>query len=789
MKPNNLSMLGVTSRRSFFKRAGILIVGFSMASDSRKAMAQNPINPTGLVDVTQVDSWLTIAQDGSVTAYSGKCEFGQGFQTVQYQLIAEELGVSMDRISLIFCDTGFTPDQGVTSGSQSHIAEFGPGGLRAALVTARSALFSLASQQLDTTVDQLAVQEGIIYMKSDPSQRVGYGQLLEGKRFNLTVNNSGTPKDPRTYTILGTSVPRIDLPPKVTGQFMYVHHVRLPGMLHGKVVRAPVVGAHVVSVDQSSVAALPGNVKVVVKQDFVGVVADKQWYALQAAEQLKVTWSAGDKLPSQAGLYEWMRQQPSADALVADSGDVDQMVGRAASTFKSTYLYPYQMHGSVASSCAVADVRGTGSNAYARIWTASQGVYPQRDSIAQVLGIPNANVRVIYMEGAGCYGLNGADTVCYDAALLSQAVGKPVRLQYTRKDEMTGAEHFGPAHVIDIRAGVDSNGQIIAWDFQGWSLSKGNRPNAGNPGNIVTGALVGFPTPVPTPAAATPPRSFSNNSNAAAAYLTGCVGACGGTGNIASERVLNHTIVSPFFTGPLRSPDRLQNTFANESFVDELAAFVEADPVAYRLRHLSDSRLIDVLNGAANAYQWDTRPSPKPGNAKTGVVTGRGIACVLYEGNNGYCALIAEVQVDQDSGVITVTRFVASQDSGAISNPNGLQNQMEGGALQGMSRALYEEVHWDDQSGTITSVDWRTYPVFHFGQPIPSVQTVLINRPDQSPLGAGECVITLVAAAIGNAVFDAIGARLRQVPFTRDRVLAALAARLSRGPRFPRENP
>jgi CO/xanthine dehydrogenase Mo-binding subunit len=767
----------VTSRRGFFRGVGILVVGFSVASDSRKVAAQNPINPTGLVDSTQVDSWLTIAQDGSVTVYSGKCEFGQGFQTVQYQLIAEELAVPMNQISLIFCDTGFTPDQGITSGSQSHIAEFGPGGLRAALVTARGALFSLAAQQLDTTVDQLDVQDGIIYLKSDPSQQASYGQLLEGKRFSLAVENSTAPKDPRTYTILGTSVPRIDLPSKATGQFVYVHHIRLPGMLHGRVVRPPTVGAKVVNVEQGLVASLPGNVRVVVKQDFVGVVADKQWFALQAAQQLNVTWSAGDKLPNQAGLYDWMRQQPSADTLVADSGDVDQIMGRAASTLKSTYLYPYQMHGSVGSSCAVADVRGTGPNAYAKIWTASQGVYPLRDSVAQVLGIPNANVRVIYVEGAGCYGLNGADTVCYDAALLSQAVGNPVRVQYTRKDEMTGAEHFGPAHVTDLRAGLDSNGQIITWDFQGWSLSKGNRPNAANPGNIITGALVGFPTPVPAPAAAVPPRSFSNNSNAAAAYLTGCVGGCGGTGNITSERVLNHTIVSPFFTGPLRSPDRLQNTFANESFMDELAAFVRSDPVAYRVRHLNDSRLIDALNGAASAYQWDSRPSPKPGNAKAGVVTGRGIACVLYEGNNGYCALVAEVQVDQDSGVIKVTRFVASQDSGAISNPNGLQNQMEGGALQGMSRALYEEVRWDDQSGTITSVDWRTYPVFHFGQPLPAVQTVLINRPDQPPLGAGECVITLVAAAIGNAVFDATGARLRHVPFTPDRVLAALETR------------
>jgi CO/xanthine dehydrogenase Mo-binding subunit len=553
--------------------------------------------------------------------------------------------------------------------------------------------------------------------------------------------------------------------------------VRLTGMLHGKVVRPPAVGAKVVSVDRSSVAGLPGKIQVVVKNDFVGVVADTEWNAIQAAKALTVTWSGGDALPDQNTLYTWMQQQSSADSFTVNSGDTDQTLMRAARSVTAQYLYPFQMHGALASSCAVADVQGgTGSSATAKIWSATQGVYPQRDSVALTLGIPKANVRVIFVEGSGCYGLNGNDSVSFDAALLSQAVGQPVRVQYSRKDEMTSGESFGPARVANLSAGVNDGGQLIAWIFEGWSLEKGNRPDAETPGNIISGALAGFPTPPLVPSAATPPTTFSNNGNAAASYLTGGVpgNPPRGTGTIASEKVLNHTIASPFFTGPLRSPDRLQNTFANESFMDEVAAAVAADPVQYRLRHLNDPRLSAVLNAAANAASWETRPSPKPGNPKTGIVTGRGVSCVLYEGNNGYSAMVAEVSVDQSTGTITVTRLVASQDSGPVSNPDGLRNQMEGGALQGLSRALREEVDWSAASSTITSLDWRTYPVLEFGDPLPAIVTVVLNPLDVPALGAGECTITTVAAAVGNAVFDATGVRLRQAPFTPARVLAAM---------------
>jgi CO/xanthine dehydrogenase Mo-binding subunit len=542
------------------------------------------------------------------------------------------------------------------------------------------------------------------------------------------------------------------------------------------------MGAKVISVDKSSLAGLPGKPQVVVKNDFVGVVADTQWNATQAASALDVTWSDPATLPDQATLYTWMQQQPSADSYTVNSGDTDQMLKAAATKVSAQYLHPYQMHGSLASSCAVADVRGgSGSSASAKIWSATQGVYPQRDSVAMVLGIPPANVRVIFVEGSGCYGLNGNDSVSFDAAIMSQAVAAPVRVQYTRRDEMAAGESYGPAQVMNMNAGVNSSGQLIAWTYEGWTLTKGNRPNATTPGNIISGALAGFPTPPLVPAPATPPRTFANNGNAAAAYLSGVVAGNppGGTGNVSSQQVLTHSIASPFFTGPLRSPNRLQNTFANESFMDEVAAAVKADPVQYRLRHLSDARLMGVLNAAAKAANWDTRPSPNPGNAKTGVVTGRGVACLLYEGNNGYSSMVAQVSVDQATGIITVTGLIAAQDSGPVSNPDGLRNQMEGGALQGMSRALHEEVKWNSDLGAITSADWKTYPVFQFGDPLPTVTTVVLNPLNVAQMGAGECTITIAAAAIGNAVFDATGARLRRVPFTPANVLAALAARSS----------
>jgi CO/xanthine dehydrogenase Mo-binding subunit len=762
------------SRRGFLKTSGALIVGFSMAGElAEVGNAQFGNAPvTGSPPSNQVDSWIAIGADGSVTAYSGKEELGQGISTAQTQLVAEELSVPFNRVRLIYCDTAFTPDQAYTSGSQSHPANFNHSNLAQAGATAREALFRMASQRLGAPVDQLTASDGVISLKSDLSKKVTYAQLLAGKTFNLALDPNAKRKDPKEWTVLGKPISSPDLPAIATGRFEYVHNVRVPGMLHGKVVRPPAVGATVVSVDESSVKDLPGLVKVVTRRNFVGVVAEKPWQAIQAASKLKVAWTAGTGLPDQADFYNHLRTLPKRDTLLVDSGDVERKLGEAAAVVTATYLHPYQMHGSVGSSCAVADVQGD----QATLWSPTQGVWYQKSTVAMLLGLKPENVCVIFRRGSGCYGLNGADTVTYDAAILSQAVGKPVRVQLMRKDEMAW-ENYGNAYVMDERAGLDAQGNIVAWDHEAWSPALGNRPGTSTPGNVITGFLAGFEPDAFSPRSPAPaPTAFNNNSNGVPSYLAGRVdGVARGTGTIASERSLVHNVLSPFWTGPLRSPARLQNSFAHESFMDELAAHAKADPVEYRLRHLSHPRVRAALTEVAKAAQWETRPSPRAGMPRTGVATGRGIACVAYEGDNGYAAIVAEVEVDRDTGKIAVKRIVASTDPGPISNPDGLRNQMEGGALQGMSRALGEEVTWDDHK--VTSFDWRTYHSLPLGFAIPKVETVLINRPDEEATGAGETTITIIAPAIANAVFDATGARLRQIPFTPERVKAALAAR------------
>ena len=764
------------SRREFLKAGGTLVVSFSsvaaLAGDL--GFTQGPFGTQDQRVARQVDSWLAIGADGRVTAYTGKCELGQGIYTVQMQLVAEELSVPLSRVTLIQCDTSISPDQGTTSGSQSTPTNFNEANLAQACATAREALLRLAAQRLRVPVDQLTVVDGVVSVQGDASRWVGYGELVGGKTFNLTLSATAKRKAPGEWTVLGKAAGRVDMAAMAAGTFEFVHNVRLPGMLHGRVVRPPAVGATVVSVDEGSIRDLPGVVKVVVKKNFVGVVCAKPWQAIQAAETLQVTWTPGAGLPSHPDFYTHLRnQKPSRDTLLVNSHDVDERLAQAATVLKATYLHPYQMHASIGSSCAVADVQG----GRATIWSPTQSAYPTRSGSALLLGLPVESVRVIFTRGSGCYGINGADTVSYDAALLSQAAGKPVRVQLSRKDEMAW-ENYGVAFVIDQRVGVDAGGGIVAWDYEGWSPTLGGRPGYDRPGNVITGQLAGFePAPfTPRAPAPDPVGAFNNNSNAAPSYVTGCVGGrCGGAGTVKSERVLSHTVRSPFFTGPLRSPSRLQNTFAHESFMDEIAAHVQADPVAYRLRHLSDPRLKHVVEEAAKAAKWEARPSPKPGTPRTVVARGRGISCVAYEGDNGYVAMVADVEVDQATGRVKATRLVVAQDCGPISNPDGMRNQIEGGALQGMSRCLGEEVTWDDQK--VTSIDWRTFHSLPLGFEVPAIESVLINRIDAEAAGAGETAITIVAAAIGNAIFDATGARVREVPFTPERVKAALDAR------------
>jgi CO/xanthine dehydrogenase Mo-binding subunit len=764
------------SRRQFLERSGAVIVAFGAGMAGAGVAGGRPAAAQGFngAGSERLDSWLAIGADGRVTAYTGKCELGQGLFTAQAQLVAEELGVPIADVTLLQCDTALTPDQGTTSGAQSHPANFNRANLALAAATAREALIRLASARLGVGADQLRVADGRVRTVAVPVREVAFADLIGGRRFDLALDPAAPRRPPRDWVVLGTPVPRLDMPAMVAGRFEFVHNVRVPGMLHGAVIRPPAIGARLATVDESSVRDLPGLVRVVRRNDFLGVVAEKPWQALQAARALRATWTEGAGLPPRDRLYEDLRARtPRRDTLAVDSGDVDARLAAAATVVRATYRYPYQMHGSLGTSCAVADVGAD----RATIWSATQAVYPMSSSVATLLGLERGRVRVIFRMGSGCYGINGADTVTYDAALLSQAAGRPVRVQLSRDAEMAW-ENYGLAYVIDQRAGLDPDGSILAWDYEAWNPTRGGRPGAGAPGNVITGFLAGFRpapfvarTPAPRPAGA-----FANRSNVVPSYVTGCVGnRCGGTGTVRSERMLSHVVESPFWTGPLRSPSRLQNTFAHECFMDEIAATAGADPVAYRLRHLRDSRLRAVVSAAAEAARWEPRRSPGRDVPRTGVAAGRGIACVLYEGDNGYCAAVAEAEVDQDTGRVLVTRCVVALDCGPVSNPDGVRNQIEGGVLQGISRALREDVTWDARR--ITSVDWRTYPAWSLADPAPAVESVLVRRDDAEACGAGETSVTVMAAAIGNAVFDATGARLREVPFTPDRVRAALAAR------------
>jgi nicotinate dehydrogenase subunit B len=759
------------SRREFLKSCGALIVSFgagSLSVLSAQDRGQFGTHPSH-IDPEKLDSWLAVGADGIITAYTGKCDFGQGIFTAQSQLVAEELCVPIGRVKLIQCDTSVCPDQGTTSGSQSTPTNFNSENLAFAAATAREALLGLAAVKWGERVEQLTVADGVI--TSNKGRHVRYEELVRNEHFNLPLSATAKRRSAPDWTVLGKPVPSLDRTALMTGQFEFVHHVRIPGMLHGRVVRPPEMGATIAHIDEQSVRSVPGLVKVVVRKNFIGVVAETQYQAGLAARRLAVQWNPGPELPSQNGFFEYLQKQPSHDVLSVDSRDIEAQLTAASNVIRAKYTYPYQMHASVGASCAVAEVKPES----ATVWSATQSAYPTRSIVAMILGRPIDTVRVIYVRGSGCYGLNGADAVSFDAAILSQAVGRPVRLQFSRQDEMMW-ENFGSACAVEHRAGMTRDGRIVVWDREDWVASLGNRPGYDTPGNVITGMLLGYEPEFPEARSAKPPAGkFRNQSNTVPSYFAGCVaGRCDGGGTIGSERVLTHTVRSPFFTGPLRSPLRIQNTFANECFMDELCAHAKADPVAFRLQHLQNSRVIGVLKAAAKAANWQAVPSWRADISRAQTVSGRGIACVAYEGDNGYAALVAEVDVDLQIGTVRPKRFVIALDCGPVSNPDGLRNQTEGGILQGMSRALVEEVTWDNRR--VTSVDWETYNSLHLDYEMPTIETVFLAPANVPATGAGETAITVTPAAIGNAIFDATGARLRDLPFTPERVKAALLA-------------
>jgi CO/xanthine dehydrogenase Mo-binding subunit len=765
------------TRRDFVKGVGGLLVAISLPVylDLRQASAAT-ITPPGsfgpaTVPADQIASWLSVGKDGAVSVLTGKVELGTGTITASRQIVAEELDVALDRIEVVQGVTGETVDQGYTAGSQTIRTQWASG-LRIAAASARQTLLSMAAAHLGAPASGLTVKNGVV---SGGGTSVSYADLLGGAKLPGAVSQQVKTKPSASYKVVGQPVPREDIPDKIFGRFTFVQDVKLPGMLHARVVRparpSPLMAkgtaiaqiiqgtladATLVGVDESSVKNLPGFVKLVVKSSFVAVVAEREEQAIAAAQALKVTWKDGASLPDQAGLYDAIQSAKIGNTrVIQNSGDVDGALGSAARVFQATYTHPYQAHASIGPSAAVATVH----DGVAEVWSPTQGVYQLRNAVATALGLAPQQVRVNYVEGSGCYGINGADDASLSAALISQQVGKPVRVQYMRADEISW-ENYGTPMVMNLKAGLDASGKIVGWDYHGWTANRGGRP--GPPGNIPSGVLAGFaePAPPPSPPASPPLGDDGLNSTPWYAFPT--------------QRVISYGVYSPWlFTGPLRSPSRLQNTFATESFMDELAAAAGADPVAFRLGHTSDARLTAVIRRVADAAGWQARPSPAP--AQTGAVrTGRGIAAVRYEGNSAWVAAIIALTVDTASGAIAVTQVAVAHDCGVIVNPDGLRNQVEGNIVQGLSRSLKEEVKFD-RSGVL-GVDWASYPIIGFSELPDDVRIELIDHPELPALGAGESTISVIGGAIGNAVFDAVGKRIRTLPFTADRVKAALAA-------------
>ena len=691
-----------------------------------------------------LDDWLRIEPDGSITAFSGKVELGTGVRTALAQIVAEELDVPFERVHMVMGDTARTPDEGYTAGSMT-INSSG-GALRQAAAEARHALLELAAERLDANIAELVVNQGVISVLRDSERAVSYAELMGGKLFDRDVTDSAPLKSPSDYRLVGTSVPRVDIPQKFTGQQSFIQDLQVPGMLHARLVRPPSSSAKLVSMDESSIKDVPGVVKVVQRGNFIGIVTQREEQAILAAQQLKVEWFEKASMPPMADLYTYLRSQPTEDNVLTDDGNVEAVIAGSPLQLRAEYHQPYHAHASIGPSCAVADV----TNDQITVWCSTPGPYPLRNALAQLTDMSVEKIHLIHVEGAGSYGQNGSDDAAADAVILSQEVGKPVRLQWSRQDEFVW-EPKAPAMVMEVRAGLDKQGSITAWDYHVWSPSHVARARFAV--QLVTAQLLsGQPFPAGR-------FSFGAERNAPTNYT------------FPRQRVTVHYLTNtPLRASSMRSLGGAENTFANESFMDELAVASGVDSLEFRLRYLDDPRARDVLQAAAKKAGWEAHPSPLV--RQEAPLDGRGVAFARYENEEALVACIAYVQVDLATGEVRVKRIVLAHDCGLIINPDGLKNQIEGNVIQSLSRALKEEVKFDELR--IRSVDWETYPILKFSE-VPEVEIVLINRPDQPALGAGEPSTVTTAAAVANAIFDAAGIRLRQIPFTPERVKAALA--------------
>lgn len=785
------STLTSPARRDFLKTAGVVIVGFSMAG--KVAAQAQPFGASavqrgvvsGPPDPDEIDSYIAINADNTATIYSGYVELGQGGPTALRQVAAEELDLAFEQIRMASADT-FVSTDGFTAAART--AAVGCTELRAAAAEARRVLLEAASAQLDERVENLAVAEGVVSVRSDPQRSVSYAELAGGRSFDRTFEqvtydggielprrnpDNAAPKDRDAYGIVGTQVPRPDIADKVRGTHEYVHHVRLPRMLHGRVVWPRGQGAYgisnptVVGIDESSIADIPG-VQVVRRNNFVGVVAEREWDAVRAARQLDVTWAPfAAALPGHEALFDSFRSAATDDLTDTDEGDVEAALSSAAHVVSATYRGPYQSHGTMAPNCAVANVTADA----ALIMCSDQGIYRTRDGIARLLGLAVEKVRVQYYEGSNTYGSSCYRDAAQAAAILSQQAGRPVRLQLSREDEF-GWDNYGPALLADLRAGVDADAKLVALDYRAW---------VGAAGGLTTTSQLALGAVPATDAIYTigPGTDGPGGAGLFSVHPTHIH-----MYDVPNRRIVNHRVVGTgrLRVGPLRAPMDPSAFFALEGVMDELAFAARLDPYEFRKRNISHLRWLGVLEAATDAASWAPRVAPSRPSSAT-VVTGRGIGLGTHHmtQNQGdrvtYAAAVVDIEVDKSTGVVVAKHVYGAMDCGLAINPGIVESQMVGMAVHGASLALHEEVQFSETN--VTSLDWGSYRTQRFADH-PAVTMAVVQQLHEQSSGGGEELLPAVVAAIGNAFFDATGVRMRQYPLTPPRVLAALDAGPSR---------
>ncbi|MCA1451642.1 xanthine dehydrogenase family protein molybdopterin-binding subunit [Bradyrhizobium sp. BRP22] len=737
----------ILDRRRVLQGGGALIVSFSLG----RALAQEgspagaaPKRPGSLAVAPYLDSWLRIDADGRITAFTGKAELGQGFKTAFQQIAAEQLDVPFEAIHVVTADTQLTANEGYTAGSHS-MQDSGTAILNAA-AQVRELLIAQAAGRLGLAAENLRTENGAVI--APDGRRLTYGELVAADLLHVQAQPQSKLKDPASFKIMGHAVPRVDIPAKVTGGEAYVQDMRLSGMVHARVVRPPSYGAQLVECDSAAVERLPGVLKVVRDGNFLAVIANKEFQAIKAMNALAAAakWKESQNLPKQDDLLNVLTGLPSQDSIIFERSD-PSVSGQK--TLEATYTRPYQSHGSIGPSCAVAHFVDDAMT----VWTHTQGVYPDRQAIAEMLRMSPASVRLIHVEGSGCYGHNGADDVAADAALIARALpGRPVRVQWMREQEHAW-EPFGPAMVTKLKASIDGGGRIADWNFAVWSNTHSMRP--GNAGTLLAAQHMAQAFAVPPPKPLPLPEG-GGDRNAIPLYT------------FANARVVHHFIAAmPLRISAMRGLGAYHNVFSIESFMDELAGLAGADPVEFRLRHLEDPRGRDVVEKAAQEFGWKQDRKPPPGR-------GYGFAFARYKNLAAYCAIASEVEVNSETGRARLLRAVAAVDSGQVVNPDGLTNQIEGAIMQSMSWTLYESVSFDDTR--ITSIDWQTYPILRFDAVPDRIDVHIINRPGQPFLGSGETGQGPAAASIANAIAHATGKRLRDLPLTRKRIKDAIDA-------------